>query len=176
MKRASRNGDRFMFATRLHYLLIFGILMALEGCASAVRWTPPTTPQQTATQPAIVERTGVRVVRTAAGLVGAPYRYGGASPRGFDCSGLVYYSYRSAGVHVPRTTRDLYRTAQPIDLAELTPGDLLFFYFNEKVGHVAIYSGSNEFVHAPSSGKHVTRGSLNDRFWRERLVSAGRLL
>ncbi|QKK11627.1 MAG: hypothetical protein HND59_08535 [Pseudomonadota bacterium] len=44
------------------------------------------------------------------------------------------------------------------------------------MGHVAIYSGSNEFVHAPSSGKHVTRGSLNDRFWRERLVSAGRLL
>ncbi|QKK11628.1 MAG: hypothetical protein HND59_08540 [Pseudomonadota bacterium] len=123
-----------MFATRLHYLLIFGILMALEGCASAVRWTPPTTPQQTATQPAIVERTGVRVVRTAAGLVGAPYRYGGASPRGFDCSGLVYYSYRSAGVHVPRTTRDLYRTAQPIDLAELTPRGSALFLFQRKSG------------------------------------------
>lgn len=150
--------------------------MMLSGCAGAVHWSRAE-PDARAAQPVAAPKgVGDRVVQTAATLVGAPYRYGGASPQGFDCSGLVHFSYRRAGVRVPRTTRDLYRRAQPIAMASLKPGDLLFFYFDNKIGHVAIYSGDNQFIHAPSSGKYVARGSLDDQFWRERLVSAGRLL
>jgi len=115
------------------------------------------------------------VVKTASRQVGAPYRFGGASPKGFDCSGLVHYAYRNAGLRVPRTTTSLYRTARPVSLNELQLGDILFFYFDDKIGHVAIYTGGRSFVHAPSSGKYVVRGSLESRFWRQRLVSAGRL-
>lgn len=165
-----------MPAPPLHCLCVLGAIVMLTGCAGAVRWEPPAPSVQSAPQPATGNHIGDRVVQTADGLVGAPYRYGGASPRGFDCSGLVYFAYHRAGLRVPRTTRDLYRNAQPIAVEALQPGDLLFFHIENKVGHVAIYSGANRFIHAPSSGKSVTRGSLDDRYWRERLVSAGRLL
>lgn len=152
---------------------------ALSACSSAVRWEPAATPvaayPQPQAAPATEQSVATRAVRVARQQVGAPYRYGGATPSGFDCSGLVQYAYRHAGLRVPRTTTALYRTANPVSLSELRPGDILFFYFDNKVGHVALYTGDGRFVHAPSSGKYVVRGSLENQFWRERLVSAGRL-
>lgn len=160
---------------RLHCLTLLGALL-LGGCASAVHWTPAPPAAQRLTPPDERRDVGAEAVQAAAAQVGAPYRYGGASPRGFDCSGLVFFAYRRAGLRVPRTTRDLYRRARPIAVQALQPGDLLFFDFESKVGHVAIYAGDNQFIHAPSSGKQVTRGSLDDRFWRARLVGVGRLV
>ena len=96
------------------------------------------------------------VVRTAQSMIGKPYRYGGDSPsRGFDCSGLVQYSHRVAGIDVPRTSTQQHRSARAIALHDLQPGDLLFFRIQGKTGHVGIYLGEGRFVHAPSSGKHV---------------------
>lgn len=165
-----------MTVKRLQLLSLLSATLFASGCASAVHWTPPATSPQPVVSSSIQQHPAERVVATASRQVGAPYRYGGASPRGFDCSGLVFFSYGRAGIRVPRTTRDLYRHAQPIAVNDLRPGDLLFFYFENKVGHVAIYAGDNQFIHAPSSGKHVMLGTLDDQFWRERLVSAGRLL
>ena len=118
---------------------------------------------------------GDRVVAEAAAMVGTPYRYGGRTPLGFDCSGLVYYAHRRAGIPVPRTTGAQLRGAQPVALSEVRPGDVLFFKLDgKKVSHVGIYAGEGSFIHAPSTGKYVSYASLNSVFWSSRLTGAGR--
>lgn len=114
------------------------------------------------------------VVRTAQSMIGKPYRYGGTSPsKGFDCSGLVQYSHRVAGISVPRTTGQQHSGARPVSLSQLQPGDLLFFRIEGKTGHVGIYLGEGRFVHAPSSGKHVSITTLDNSYWSKRLIGAG---
>ena len=114
------------------------------------------------------------VVRTAQSMIGKPYRYGGNSPsRGFDCSGLVEYSHRVAGISVPRTSTQQHRRARLVALSDLQPGDLLFFRIQGKTGHVGIYLGDGRFVHAPSSGKAVTITTLDNSYWKPRLIGAG---
>lgn len=109
-------------------------------------------------------------------MLGAPYRYGGSGPRGFDCSGLVYYSYRKAGIAVPRTTGAQYRQSQRVKLSALQPGDLIFFRISrERFSHVGIYAGDGRFIHAPSSGKRVSYALLTDPYWKARVVGAGRV-
>jgi murein DD-endopeptidase len=118
---------------------------------------------------------GVQAARHALQMVGAPYRYGGASPRGFDCSGLVHYSYAQAGVAVPRTTRDQRARSRSLALRELRPGDLLFFaQEGKRSGHVGLYIGDSRFVHAPSTGKHVRLSTLGEHYWRRHLTEARR--
>ncbi len=107
--------------------------------------------------------------------VGAPYRYGGASPTGFDCSGLVQYSYSRAGVSVPRTTGQLWGAAKPVAQHELEAGDVLFFSIEGKMSHVGMYLGERRFVHAPQSGRSVTVASLDAPFYKAALIRAGRL-
>jgi murein DD-endopeptidase len=119
---------------------------------------------------------GARAAGYALHLIGAPYRYGGSTPRGFDCSGLVQYSYARAGVWVPRSTKEQRRSSQPLPVADLLPGDLLFFNERGKRGsHVALYVGNGRFVHAPSTGKHVQLATLRDPYWRHHLLEARRL-
>ena len=115
------------------------------------------------------------VVAAAARVAGSPYRYGGHTPRGFDCSGLVFYAYNQAGIAVPRTTGAQRSRARRVPLDDLRPGDVLFFVLEgKKVSHVGIYAGGGTFIHAPSTGKKVSYASLHSQFWRSRLVGAGR--
>ena len=108
-------------------------------------------------------------------MVGKPYRYGGNSPRGFDCSGLVYYSYRQAGFTVPRSTETQRAHSHKVSLSRLARGDLLFFdQQGRSSSHVGIYLGGNRFVHAPSSGKRVRVDSLSESYWQRHLVDARR--
>ncbi len=118
---------------------------------------------------------GRQAATIALGQVGVPYRYGGASPGGFDCSGLVQYSYSLAGVSVPRTTGQLWRAAKPVAQEELEAGDLLFFSIEGKMSHVGLYLGERRFVHAPQSGRSVSVASLDAPFYRSALVRAGRI-
>jgi cell wall-associated NlpC family hydrolase len=113
--------------------------------------------------------------RTATQMVGVPYRYGGRTPDGFDCSGLVFFSYSRAGITVPRTSRDQLRASTPIKLGDAAPGDLLFFSEGSKSSHVAIYLGGGRFVHAPSTGRQVSIADMNNPYYREHFVRAGRL-
>jgi cell wall-associated NlpC family hydrolase len=155
---------------RLFSMLMAVLVMALQGCASE----PAHPPRNSSRSGEIVlpQHPGASI---AASLVGAPYRYGGASPRGFDCSGLVYYSYRQAGIRVPRTTRSQLSHAVRIPLQQMQPGDLLFFKLDRRqVAHVGIYAGNGQFIHAPSSGKKVSITPVNDPYWQQRLVAAGR--
>ncbi len=109
-------------------------------------------------------------------MVGAPYRYGGSSPSGFDCSGLVHYSYSRAGVRLPRSTDGLRRSTRPIAQRSLQRGDLVFFnQEGKRSSHVGIYLGNGEFVHAPSSGKSVHISTLGDRYWQNHFAGARRV-
>lgn len=108
-------------------------------------------------------------------MLGQPYRYGGDGPGGFDCSGLVRYAWNKAGIRLPRTTRDQYRASRAIRPEELRPGDLLFFRLaGAGVSHVGIYEGGGRFLHAPSTGKRVTRAQLDNPYWKKHFVGARR--
>ncbi len=118
---------------------------------------------------------GAAALVAAESRIGAPYRYGGAGPDAFDCSGLVAYAYRQAGVTLPRTAAQQYAAVTPVPRRDLRPGDLLFFRVNGRsVGHVGIYAGDERFVDAPQTGGTVRMASLEDSWYRERFVSAGR--
>lgn len=112
----------------------------------------------------------------AASMEGTPYRYGGHNPaRGFDCSGLVYYSYQRAGMSVPRSTEAQRQHSRKISASSLARGDLVFFNQQGKFSsHVGIYLGNSRFVHAPSGGKHVRIDNLNSDYWQKHFVDARR--
>jgi cell wall-associated NlpC family hydrolase len=148
------------------------ISLLLSGCASQ---TPVTGAAELPRINADVSTASGRAAIIAAEQLGTPYRYGGGTPKGFDCSGLVYYSYQRAGRRVPRTSAAQFSAATRIGLKDARPGDLLFFASRKSVDHVALYVGDNKFVHAPSSGKTVTVGSMSEPYYREHFVAAGRL-
>jgi cell wall-associated NlpC family hydrolase len=155
-----------MFEIHVQRLVFVSLLaLAAQGCAS-------TAPSPSAHP---VDVGGDPVVAAAAGMVGTPYRYGGTSPQGFDCSGLVYYAHRRAGISVPRTTGQQLHRARRVALENVRPGDVLFFELEgNKVSHVGIYAGADRFIHAPSTGKQVSYSSLHSPFWSSRLRGAGR--
>ena len=133
-------------------------------------------------EPAPVKRTQPPLasdvaVATALAQVGVPYRYGGESPsQGFDCSGLVWFAYRSAGVTPPRTTAGLWRELPAVPRGYERPGDLVFFNIDGKPQHVGIFIGDGRFVHAPSTGKSVAVASLDAPYYRRARLRSARVV
>jgi cell wall-associated NlpC family hydrolase len=107
----------------------------------------------------------------AARYLGVPYVWGGASPAGFDCSGLVMYVYAQLGISLPHYTVAQWSATIPIATSDLAPGDLVFF---DGLGHVGIYIGGGEFIHAPHTGTVVQVSSLGGS-WAASLVGARRV-
>ncbi len=162
------------------------ILLVLQGCSGpepkpdagshATSTRASTQKESTARVTRHTNATGNKVVHLAQGVLGSPYKYGGSSPSGFDCSGLVYYTHSKLGISVPRTTRQQAQHADTLSLRDVEPGDILFFkIYGNRISHVGIYTGNNQFIHAPKSGKFVSYASIDDPFWRQRFVKAGRL-
>lgn len=153
-------------------LLLLAPLM-LAACAGVPPASgPPAAASTTAPRPG--DTLGERAAGIAAGQVGVPYRYGGRSREGFDCSGLVSYAYARAGRTVPRTTRGLWRELEPVAAGDLETGDVLFFDIEGKVSHVGLYLGSGRFVHAPSTGREVTIADLGSAYYRQAFIRGGR--
>jgi cell wall-associated NlpC family hydrolase len=144
---------------------------ALPYSANIALYKAPTVEQQAP------RSSGLQALSVAREMIGTPYRYGGTDPSGFDCSGLVQYSFSKAGINLPRTSRDIFRSSQLVSPSERQPGDLVFFAISKgKVSHVGIYTGGDQFIHSPSSGKGVSYSSLNNPYWKTRLVGVGRII
>ena len=119
---------------------------------------------------------GQDIAALAKSMLGTPYRYGGSSPNGFDCSGLVYYTHGKLGIKVPRTSNKQFNFAKPIKINRLQVGDVVFFRLNKKnISHIGIYIGNNRFIHAPVSGKKVSINYLNEPYWKSKIAGGGRL-
>jgi peptidoglycan DL-endopeptidase CwlO len=105
---------------------------------------------------------GQQAAAVAQRYLGVPYVWGGASPSGFDCSGLVVYVYGQLGVSLPHYTGSLWGSGAHVSRSDLAPGDLVFFY---NLDHVGIYIGGGVFIHAPHTGTVVQYGNLNDSWY-----------
>ncbi len=112
------------------------------------------------------------VVGIAMQYLGVPYRWGGADPSGFDCSGFLMYVYAKVGVSLPHNAAMQYGLGTAVSKAELQPGDLVFF---DGLGHNGMYIGGGQFIHAPRTGDVVKISSLSDSWYARTWVGARRL-
>ncbi len=142
---------------------------ALAACAG--RPTIPTAPTGR-----IVPTPDARAVfvEGALAMIGRPYRYGGDSARGFDCSGLVYYAAHRAGFELPRTTAGQIDAGVPVPRDRLRAGDLVFMRFPHEELHVGIAIDGERFVHAPSTNGRVRIDSLTERVYARAFLRARR--
>ena len=116
-----------------------------------------------------------QLVSVSQQFVGVPYQWGDARPgEGFDCSGLTMMVYQLIGLDMPRSSRDQFRRGRSVDREELRPGDLLFFSTDQSghVSHVGIYQGEGQFVHAPGTGRTVSRANLSSDYFSKRYLGA----
>jgi peptidoglycan DL-endopeptidase CwlO len=140
-----------------------GITVLLVGCATRpASVPPPLNPESPAALPAPPQAMdyAALMVANATAMLGQPYRYGGAAPGGFDCSGLVSYAAARAGLYVPRTTHEQIHAGEPVERAELEAGDLVFMRLAHKELHVGIAIDRSHFIHAPAAGGRVRIDSL----------------
>jgi cell wall-associated NlpC family hydrolase len=170
--------DRIRTAA-LNKAILAGLMaLTLGACA--------TTSHQTSHRQEIAPSTEIPPSRTpsptqlmidrATSMIGQPYRFGGAAPGGFDCSGLVVYAAANAGIRVPRTAAEQLRFGSPVKRAELQAGDLIFMHLSSKELHVAIALDRQLFVHAPSSGGRVRVDSLLAQPYAKAFIAARRVV
>lgn len=117
------------------------------------------------------------VVSRSFAYLGRPYRYGGTSPRGFDCSGFVGYVFRSCGIVLPRDSASQSRLGSSVEKSELVAGDLVFFHTggSRRINHVGIYIGDGKFIHA-STHEGITVTSLESDYYRRCYAGAKRVI
>jgi lipoprotein Spr/probable lipoprotein NlpC len=158
-------------------LLTIAILFGLGGCASNQdlgtsdnhRWQPSDS-LFTGSEMAAAQQ----LWRVFERYEGTPYRYGGTSASGFDCSGFITIAYHEAiGRRLPRTTHQMLAAGQRVPLNNLRTGDLVFFTIKGRDQHAGIYMGDDSFIHA-STSYGVMRSSLNGYYWRGRMSQARR--
>ncbi len=145
-------------------LLLVGWVLALAACATP-RPRPAVPPQAV----------GERIAAAATAVIGQPYRYGGAAPGGFDCSGLVAYAAATVGVHLSRTAAGQLSAGTPVDRRQLRTGDLVFMHLRRRELHVGVAIGNGRFVHAPSRGGHVRIDALDAPPYSRAFIGARRI-
>ena len=153
------------------------LALARQARARIARSSPD--PASAAEAPAALPSTDVPearyggVVGIAMRYLGVPYRWGGASPSsGFDCSGFTMYVYAQVGVSLPHNAAMQYGLGTPVSRSQLAPGDLVFF---NGLGHMGMYIGGGQFIHAPHTGDVVKISSLSDSWYARTYVGARRL-
>ncbi len=122
-----------------------------------------------------LESPGKEALDVATKYLGTPYQWGGASPTtGFDCSGLVQYSYAQIGIELPRVAAQQFDVGIPVARDHLRPGDAVFFAQNGYVHHVGLYIGDGRFIDAPETGQQVKVDSLSEPYFAEQYAGARR--
>jgi cell wall-associated NlpC family hydrolase len=152
---------------------IAALAIGVAACATHQAAPQPATPFASAKPSA---GGAARLVQSATAMLGQPYRYGGAAPGGFDCSGLVDYAAKNAGAVVPRTAQEQLRIGIAVGRDAVRAGDLVFMHLSAKELHVGIAVEHSLFVHAPSAGGRVRIDSLNDPPYARGFLTARRIV
>lgn len=116
------------------------------------------------------------VVEHAEQYLGTPYRSGGTTTNGVDCSGLTFAVYQSIGVKLPRSSDEQVHVGEPVSREQLAPGDLIFFGSSSNISHVGIYAGDGEFIHASTRSRSVRFDRLDTKYFHDRYVTARRVM
>jgi len=163
-------------------LLLAALLAGCGGYSSIHR--PHDAPEESgsteeprnAEEPRAVDEAGAEAVKLAEQYIGTPYRSGGTTTEGVDCSGLTFSVYRQIGVRLPRTSDEQARAGSHIDRGDLRAGDLVFFGSGSSVTHVGIYANGGEFIHASTRARSVRYDNLDNKYFRNRYIGARRVL
>ena len=155
-------------ADLLRRLIAVAALLLATACATRAPHTPADSGQ-------VVHNRGQRIAQLALAQVGQPYRYGGDSREGFDCSGLTRFVHAQQSIALPRTAQLQRDASRSLQREELVAGDLVFFrMLSRKVDHVGVYVGGGRFVHAPRPGSDVTIAVLADPWFLRHFAGGGR--
>lgn len=118
------------------------------------------------------------LISSAMGFIGVAYRFGGTTPRGFDCSGFMQYVFRKTfAVNIPRTAAQQATVGTHVSRGNLQPGDMVFFRTAgpRRISHVGMYVGNDRFIHAPRTGKRIEITSLSNKYWSSKYATARRV-
>lgn len=157
---------------------LFIVCLFLTGCGSKRVATPAKKIERISHAVPVSSDQTRRLISEARRWIGTPYRYGGQTLAGTDCSGFVMQVYESVyGLKLPRNSAQQREYSMPIAERELAPGDLVFFCTSggSTVNHVGLYIGSGKMIHA-SLSKGVTESALDEKYYRQRFHSAGRVV
>ncbi|GAB7523757.1 C40 family peptidase [Paraburkholderia sp. 2C] len=154
-----------------------GSTSSSSSSSSSSSGTPPSTGGARSFLSGVAGKAG-DVVVGALNLIGVRYRWGGSSPdSGLDCSGFVRYVFQDTlGMALPRRAEEMSRVGEKVRVADLKPGDLVFFNTMRRTfSHVGIYIGDNKFVHSPSTGSTIRVDDMDDAYWEKRFTGARRV-
>lgn len=159
--------DIFKYTNNRNYILIL-LSILLSACSHQQSPAPAKVEvRETSTNQTTPYALKDKLLNHFQSWKGTPYRYGGLSKKGIDCSGFVYLTYKNQLNHqLPRTTWKQASIGQQIDSRNIAVGDLMFFNTGKKFRHVGIYVGDQKFMHA-STSSGVIISSLNNRYWRD---------
>ena len=156
--------------SRVVQVALLGLAVTLAACSSVSRRPPE--PDRSIDRRGPERQWAQRAVDLAMQYRGAPYRWGGETPSGFDCSGFVRYVYAQVGISLPHNAAMQYQYGTSVSRDELEPGDLVFF---DHLRHNGIYIGDGRFIHSRQTGKYVGVGNLDDDWYRTHWVGGRRL-
>ena len=164
-----------------NYMITVGAIMPDQAEIYSMpvdfRYYAPEVDENTYTPPAPDSEEAQKVLNTAAKYLGIPYKWGGTTPAGFDCSGFVQYVYNECGYSITRTTYTQWdNDGQYVSRYDLEPGDLVYFGSSSSPSHVGLYVGDGMMIHAPSTGKNIQYTSIDSSYYSARFIGGKRIL